>query len=361
MQAEPPQLAIVVPCYNEEAALPETAARLLAVLERMRAAGKVAPVGGAWFVDDGSSDGTWATIERLVGEHPGRVSGIKLSRNRGHQNALMAGLFTADGDAVASIDADLQDNPDTIETMVEEYLRGADVVYGVRSGRTKDTLFKRTTAHGFYRLMRMLGVDLIYDHADFRLMSRRAVEALKDYPERNLFLRGIVPLVGFRSAIVRYERAERIAGESKYPIKKMVLFALDGITSFSVVPLTAITFLAFAVFVVAFGIGVWALGVRLFTDGTVPGWASTVIPMYVLGGLQILCIGVIGQYLGKVYVEVKGRPRYIIERVVGSHDSNADVGTRAAGDAGVGPHGVGRAPALGRAGVPLPGGVSAPR
>lgn len=313
---EPPRLAIAMPCYNEEEVLPQTAARVLAVLDRMIAAGKVRPDSAAWFVNDGSRDKTWPLIVGLAEGHPGRFRGINLSRNRGHQNAMMAGLFTAEGDAVVTLDSDLQDDPDTIEAMVDEYRAGCEVVYGARSSRATDTFFKRFPAQSFYKAMLVMGVDLVYDHADFRLMSRRAIDALKSFPERNLFLRGIVPLVGFRSAIVRYERAERAAGESKYPLKRLAILALDGVTSFSVVPLTAITWLAFFVFAVAIGVTAWALAVRLFTDEGIPGWASTVVPMYLLGGVQLLCIGVLGQYLGKVYTEVKGRPRYIIERVV---------------------------------------------
>jgi len=315
-RTSPIQLSIVVPCYNEEEVLPETASRLASLLKRLAAEGKIDGLSRAVFVDDGSKDRTWEIIEKLCATEP-LMGGIKLSRNRGHQNALLAGLFTVDGDAVISIDADLQDDVDAIVPMIDHFLQGSDVVYGVRNQREHDTPFKRGTALAFYGLMRALGTDTIHNHADYRLLSRRAIEALKNYREINLFIRGIVPLVGFRSSIVHYERSVRFAGESKYPLRKMVEFALDAITSFSVAPLRLITGIGFSVFVLTMALSVWTLWVAVGTDRAVPGWASTLLPILFLGGIQILCLGVMGEYLGKVYVEVKSRPRYIIEAVRG--------------------------------------------
>lgn len=310
-----PVLAIVIPCYNEQDVLPETRARLSGLLERLAAAGKVAAGSRVWFVDDGSRDATWATIEAYAAADR-RFAGIKLSRNRGHQNALLAGLFTAEGDAVVSIDADLQDDVEAIEAMVDRFAEGAEVVYGVRRRRDADTAFKRLTAAAFYRLLAALGAESVANHADYRLLSRRAVESLKQYREVNLYLRGIVPLLGFRSAVVPYDRAARFAGESKYPLRKMVRLALEAVTSFSVVPLRLVTLIGFAVFLGTMAVSLWALWVRLFSDAAVPGWTSVVLPMYFLGGVQILCIGIIGEYLGKLYAEAKARPRYLIEKVV---------------------------------------------
>jgi glycosyltransferase involved in cell wall biosynthesis len=309
------RLAIVIPCYNEEEVLPETAKRMTTLIGRLHSLGKISADSRIVFVDDGSRDHTWPLIEQLAAENR-YVSGIKLSRNRGHQNALMAGLFTAEGDALVSIDADLQDDIDAIEQMMDRYLSGVEVVYGVRKRRETDTVFKRLTAEGFYRGIRMLGAESVYNHADYRLMSRRAIEALKQFREVNLYLRGIVPLLGFRSEIVYYDRANRFAGESKYPLRKMIGLALDAVTSFSVVPLRIITFTGFAIFLGSLGVTLWALWVRLFTDDAVPGWASVVLPMYFLGGIQIFCIGMLGEYLGKTYAEVKARPRYVIEKVL---------------------------------------------
>lgn len=308
-----PRLGIVVPCFNEEAVLPRTIARLSELLASLVGAGKVAPGSQIVFVDDGSRDGTWSLIEHSSTQNS-RVAGIKLSRNHGHQNALLAGLFTAAGDVLISLDADLQDDIQAIPTMLEEHGRGCDVVYGVRSDRSSDGLFKRVTAATFYGLMRWLGADSLPDHADFRLMSRRAIEALKLFSEVNLFLRGIVPLVGFRSAIVTYKRQARSAGATKYSPRKMFGLALEAITSFSVVPLRAITLIGFLVFFFSAIMVGWTLWVRLFTTEAMPGWTSTTLPIYLLGGLQILCLGVIGEYLGKLYREAKNRPRYIIEK-----------------------------------------------
>jgi glycosyltransferase involved in cell wall biosynthesis len=305
-----------VPCYNEEEVLPETARRVSSLLSRLIEQGKIGGQSQVVFVDDGSKDRTWTLIESLCKADP-HVGGIKLSRNRGHQNALLAGLFTVAGDAVISIDADLQDDVEAIEEMVEHHRQGSDVVYGVRNQREHDTPFKRGTALAFYGLMRMLGTDTLRNHADYRLLSRRAVEALKGYREIHLFIRGIIPLVGFRSSIVHYDRAVRFAGSSKYPIGKMVEFALDAITSFSVAPLRLITLIGFTVFILTMVLSAWTLWVAVGADRAVPGWASTLLPILFLGGVQILCLGVMGEYLGKIYIEVKSRPRYIIEKTQG--------------------------------------------
>jgi glycosyltransferase involved in cell wall biosynthesis len=307
-------LSIVVPCYNEEEVLPETARRLVSLLESLISEKRITPSSQVVFVDDGSTDRTWALIEAYSRDNP-LCGGIKLSRNMGHQNALLAGLFTAEGDVLVSVDADLQDDIGVIPEMLTLYNRSIDIVYGVRKNRTSDSIFKRTTAQGFYRLMSILGAESVYNHADFRLMSRRAIEAFKQFREINLFLRGIVPLVGFKSAIVQYDRSERFAGESKYPLRKMLALAMDAVTSFSVVPLRLITATGIVVFLMSALVVVWTLWIRLFTDQAVPGWTSTILPIYFLGGLQILCIGIIGEYLGKLYQETKARPRYIIEKL----------------------------------------------
>jgi len=310
------RLGIVVPCYNEEAVLAETTSRLLSLLTRLVQLGKTHPDSLIYYVDDGSRDRTWSLIEEFSRSHK-QVAGIKLSRNRGHQNALLAGLFTAENyDALVSIDADLQDDVDAIEKMLEEHGRGAEIVYGVRDDRSTDSRLKRLTAQCFYRLMNVLGADIVYNHADYRLMSRKAIEAFKQYGEANLFLRGVVPLLGFRSSVVHYKRAERFAGESKYPLKRMIAFAIEGITSFSVVPLRIITILGLFIFAFSMAMSLYTLGIKLMTSQAVPGWTSTVLPVYLLGGIQILCIGVIGEYMGKIYKETKNRPRYIIEKIV---------------------------------------------
>jgi glycosyltransferase involved in cell wall biosynthesis len=310
-----PRIGIVVPCFNEEDALPKTSERLLSLLSQMIKEEAVSPESSICFVDDGSKDRTWGLIEARARANR-HVKGIKLTRNRGHQNALLAGLFTLEGDAVITIDADLQDDPATIHEMLAEHRAGAEIVYGVRRKRETDSWFKRLTAESFYAWMRGMGVEVLTNHADFRLLSRRAIEALKSFHEVNLFLRGIVPLLGFRSSVVYYERRERQAGRSKYPLKKMLAFALEGITSFSVVPLRFITFLGIMTFLASILVGLWTLWVKFFTDRAVPGWTSIVLPLSLLGGVQILCIGIIGEYLGKIYSETKRRPRYIIEKQV---------------------------------------------
>ena len=309
------QLSIVLPCYNEEAVLPETAKRLVALLGELRAKNKINSQSTIWFVDDGSRDRTWQIIEELSTKH-NAVRGIKLSRNRGHQNALVAGLLNADGDAIISVDADLQDDLGAIESMVEAFASGNDIVYGVRESRRTDSFFKRFTAEGYYRLLAAMGVDLVFNHADYRLMSRRAIEALRSYPEVNLFLRGIIPQMGYPSTSVYYDRAERYAGESKYPLRKMLSFAWQGITSFSVLPLRMITGLGLLISLGSIGVSLWAIGVRLFTSEAIPGWASTVVPIYLLGGIQLLCIGIIGEYQAKIYLETKRRPPFLVDKIL---------------------------------------------
>lgn len=314
------KLGIVVPCYNEEEVLPEAARRLEALLERLERAGVVAAGSRVYFVDDGSRDGTWPLIEELAQRSP-RLAGIKLARNRGHQCALLAGLLTAQGDALVSIDADMQDDTEAIADMVDAFAAGNDIVYGVRRSRATDTGLKRGTATLYYRVLHLLGVDIVYNHADFRLMSRRAVEALREYGETNLFLRGIIPQIGYRTTTVHYDRAARFAGESKYPLRKMLALAADGVTSFSPTPLRLIAALGVLISLVSLGMAVWVLWVRLFTDRAVPGWASSTISMYFLGGLQLLSLGVIGEYMSKIYMESKRRPRYVVEKTVGAEDA----------------------------------------
>lgn len=310
---EKPILYIVVPCYNEHEVLPESAKQLCSVLDKMVITGKIAEESRVVFVDDGSRDNTW---ELICAEHEKRsnVLGVKLSRNEGHQNALLGGLMTVkdDCDCTVSIDADLQDDINTIEKMVDKYIEGCEIVYGVRNKRDTDTFFKRTTAVGFYKFMSMMGVDCVFNHADYRLMSRRALDELAKFPEKNLFLRGMVPLIGFKTDKVYYDRLERFAGESKYPLKKMLAFAFDGITSFSINPIRAISTLGSVTCLIAVIIFIVSL-IRKFTGHTIVGWTSIMCSVWFLGGLQLLGIGLIGEYIGKMYKEVKNRPRYIIE------------------------------------------------
>ena len=320
MKTAIPALTIVVPCYNEEAVLPETINRLLDVLENLKSKNVISFQSQLVFVDDGSKDKTWQIIESSANVLP-NVNGLKLSRNRGHQNAVLAGILDATGDILITVDADLQDDLNAIEKMVSAHANGADIVYGVRKARNSDTWFKRTSAEGYYKLLAMFGVEIIFNHADYRLMSRRAIEALRAYSEVNLFLRGIVPQLGYQTAIVYYDRNERFAGESKYPIGKMLALAWQGITSFSTTPLRMITTLGFIIFGGSFTFTLWAITVRIFTDHAVPGWASTVVPIYLLGGIQLLCIGIIGEYLGKIYTETKKRPHYHIDIDTSTGDS----------------------------------------
>lgn len=306
------KLYLVIPCYNEEAVLPETSKRLKEKYTALMDAGKISTDSRIVFVNDGSKDRTWEMICDLHREDP-VFRGICLSRNKGHQNALMAGLMTVkdECDAAISLDADLQDDINAIDAMVDKYAEGFEVVYGVRSSRKKDTFFKRTTAEGFYKVMKAMGVETVYNHADYRLMSRRALGALSEFDEVNLFLRGIVPLVGFKSTQVTYERGERFAGESKYPLKKMIAFAVEGITSMSVKPIRMISSLGFFVFLVSIGVLIYSI-VQKFLGNTVPGWAFLAVSIWALGGIQLLSIGVIGEYIGKIYLETKHRPKFIV-------------------------------------------------
>ena len=309
------KLVIVVPCYNEEEVLAETRKRLIDVLKNLEDRKKI-DRGQILFVDDGSRDHTWQLIEQFAKETP-MVGGLKLSCNRGHQFALWAGLRWAaeNSDASVSIDADLQDDVNAIYDMVDAWLDGNDIVYGVRRERKKDTLFKRNTALAFYRLMTALGGKIIYNHADFRLMSRRAMQSLMQYPEDNLFLRGIVASIGYPSASVYYDRSERFAGESKYPLKKMLAFALEGITSFSVKPLRVITYLLFFFILVTLSVIAYALNEH-FAGHTIAGWTSLLVSMWFIGGSILLACGVTGEYIGKIYLEVKRRPKYFIDKKI---------------------------------------------
>ena len=295
--------------------LPETARRLEALLDKLIGEQKLHADSHICFVDDGSQDRTWALVTGMS-RSGRRIGGIRLSHNRGHQHALLAGLLFVKGDLALSIDADLQDDLGAIEKMLDAHAAGADMVFGVRSGRKTDTFFKRATAHIYYQLVRKMGIEIVHDHADFRLMSRRAIEALREYEETNLFLRALVVHIGFRTAIVEYERSGRLAGSSKYTLRKMLSLALHGITSFSTQPLRAITILGFIVSTVSFLLGAWALAAAVIFNDTVAGWASTVIPIYMICGVQMLCLGVIGEYVGKIYIETKRRPRFHIEEVV---------------------------------------------
>ena len=310
-------LYIVVPCYKEQEVLPETSKRLKEKVLQLRAQGKISDKSRIMFVNDGSSDNTWPMIAALHEQEPEMFSGVNLSRNRGHQNALLAGLMTAVNyaDMIVSMDADLQDDINAVDGMVDAYHEGYEVVYGVRSKRETDTFFKRFTAEGFYKVMLALGVNIVYNHADYRLMSRRAVEGLAQFKEVNLFLRGIVPQIGYKWTTVTYERAERFAGESKYPLKKMLAFAADGITSFSVKPIRLVLTAGVIVFLVSLVMLLYAL-ISKIMGSTTAGWTSLMGSIWLIGGIQLLSLGVIGEYIGKIYNETKARPRFIIESVL---------------------------------------------
>lgn len=311
---EIPSLAIVVPCYNEEEILQESCAELLCLLDDLQRNHRVRAESRLYLVDDGSADGTWPLMQDIAARER-RVVAIKLSRNRGHQNALHAGLAQTVEEAVISIDADLQDGAENIPEMLRHYRDGSEVVYGVRGERHTDTFFKRLSAEGYYRIMQKLGVDLVFNHADFRLLSRRALDALLEYPEANLFLRGMVRELGFASSQVEYRRRARAAGESKYPLRRMLSLAWSGITAFSSAPLRAITVLGVLSSALSLLVIAWVLATRLFTDNAVPGWASILLPLLFIGSVQLLCIGVIGEYIAKLYEEVKRRPKYHIDRI----------------------------------------------
>lgn len=310
-----PILYLVVPCYNEEEVLAETSKRLTQKYNQLINAKEISPESRVLFVNDGSRDKTWDIICDLHNNSP-MFSGLNLSRNFGHQNAVLSGLMTAKeyADIAISMDADLQDDINTIDAMVKEYKNGNEIVYGVRKSRDTDTWFKRTTAQFFYKFMKVLGVDVVYNHADFRLMSKRVLNELENFDEYNLFLRGIMPLIGFNSTNVYYDRTERFAGESKYPLKKMLTFALNGITSFSVKPLRIISGLGLTISLISFIVLLKIVITKILNIGTFElGWASTVCTILLIGGIQILCLGIIGEYIGKIYSEVKNRPKYIIK------------------------------------------------
>lgn len=315
-------LYLVVPCYNEEEVLPETSKQLLQKMHMLQEDGKITQDSRIVFVNDGSRDRTWEIISALHAQDP-IFQGICLSRNCGHQNALLAGLMTVKEkcDMAITLDADLQDDVDVIADMVEKYDEGNDIVYGVRSSRESDSFFKKFTAEAFYKIMAHMGADVVFNHADYRLMSRRALDALSSYKEVNMFLRGIVPMIGYPSATVYYERKKRQAGESKYPFKKMVSFAWDGITSLSAKPMTIIMGLGIIICLVSLIILIYSL-VRHFTGGTVTGWTSIMASIWALGGLQLFAIGVVGQYIGKIYLETKARPRYFIMEYLSDEESS---------------------------------------
>lgn len=308
------KLYIAVPCYNEQEVLPDSAQKLFDKLSTMISQGKISKYSRIVFIDDGSKDSTWQIISDLHKENE-MYQGIKLSRNRGHQNALLCGLMTLRDkcDAVISIDADLQDDIQVFDEMIAKYESGCDVVYGVRSKRDTDTFFKRFTAEMYYKILTNLGADTIFNHADFRLMSSKALEAFSQFKEVNLFLRGMVPMVGFKSDVVTYERGERLLGESKYPLKKMLALAFEGITSLSVKPIKLISRVGLIIFLVSIIMLLYFL-IRFFAGETVQGWASLAVSIWAIGGLQLLALGVIGEYIGKIYLESKARPRYIVEK-----------------------------------------------
>ena len=319
-----PILYIVIPCYNEQEVLPITAGLFLEKINSLISSGKVSGESRIMFVNDGSRDNTWEIIKRLSSEDP-HFTGISLSRNRGHQNALLAGLTEAEPkcDITVSIDCDGQDDINAIDKMIDEYIGGADIVYGVRTSRKSDTWFKRTTAQGFYKFLNRMGVEVVYNHADFRLLSSRVIRELKGFKEGNIFLRGMVPLIGFKSTCVAYERHERMAGESHYPLKKMLALAFDGITSLSIKPIRFIASFGLLVAAVSFIFIIWSF-ISFFTGNAVAGWASTVSILCFFSGIQLLSLGIIGEYIGKIYLETKRRPRYIIsERTDGGRSEKS--------------------------------------
>lgn len=310
---EQPILYVVIPCYNEEEVLPETTKRLTDKLNTLLKDGRIHADSRIMYVNDGSADTTWELIQKYYAENP-FVTGLNLSRNRGHQNALMAGLMEAKehADIVVSIDADLQDDINVIDGFLTEYEKGADIVYGVRDSRKTDTFFKKNTALAFYKLMEKMGVDIVYNHADCRLMSKRALEGLAQFKEVNMFLRGLVPMIGYKTAVVTYDRDKRFAGESKYPFKKMLSFAIDGITSCSVKPIRLITSLGCIISVLSMALLIYVI-IGYFMGGTIEGWATQIVLICFFGGFQIMSIGIVGEYVGKIYLETKERPRYIIQ------------------------------------------------
>ena len=311
-----PIIGIIAPCYNEELVLNETSIKLSSIIEELISKNSISEKSFIAFIDDGSNDSTWEIIEENAKQYS-HIKGLKLAKNVGHQNALLAGLLTYknEADALISIDADLQDDVSVIEEMITKFSQGTDVIYGVRKERKTDSFFKRNTALLFYKLMKKMRVNLVYNHADFRLCSKRVLNALDEYGEVNLFIRGIIPTIGFNQDIVYYDRLERLAGKSKYSFIKMVSFAWNGITSFSNYPLRLVTIIGFAIFFLCLIMSAYAL-FGLYTNNYVPGWLSTVLPMYFLGGVQLFCFGIIGEYIGKIYAEVKQRPRYFIDKKI---------------------------------------------
>lgn len=311
-------LYITIPCYNEEEVLNETARFLLKKVKELISADKISNKSRIVFIDDGSKDRTWSIIEEIHKKDE-IFSGVKLSCNRGHQNALLAGLMTVKdlADVVISMDADLQDDINAIDSMIEKYDEGCDIVYGVRSARTKDTFFKRFTAESFYKVMNVMGANIVFNHADYRLMSKKALEGFAEFKEVNLFLRGIIPMVGYKSDIVMYERGERFAGESKYPLKKMLTFAFEGITSLSTKPIKFITGLGTTILFISIIMIIYYI-TRYFTGNTVEGWATIVVSIWAFGGIQLMSIGLIGEYVGKIYLESKHRPRFIVDKFINS-------------------------------------------
>ncbi len=307
-------LYIVIPCYNEEEVLDITTEALSKKMKKLISTKKISKDSRVLYVNDGSKDTTWDLITKIHSDNP-LFGGVKLSRNRGHQNALLAGLMVAKkyADITISMDADLQDDINVVDKMLEEYENGAEIVYGVRNSRKKDTFFKKFTAEGFYKFMKVMGVEIVFNHADCRLMSKLALDGLEQFDEVNLFLRGIVPQIGYQTAIAYYERNERAAGKSKYPLKKMIKFAIDGITSFSVVPLRLITSLGFFMSLLSFTMLIYALIVKLIGN-TVSGWTFIICSIWLVAGIQMLSLGIIGEYIGKIYKETKRRPKYIIEK-----------------------------------------------
>lgn len=310
---QPPSLTIVVPCFNEEESLPFLLAGIDTLNAHLMDTDRISEPLTLMLVDDGSADRTWDLIQTTQARF--KISGVKLSRNHGHQRALMAGLMQAEGDVIVSMDADLQDDPNATAEMIDNYMKGDDIVFGVRASRTTDSRLKRSSARGYYRLLSLLGVDLIPDHADYRLLSRKARDTLASFGESNLYLRGLVHKLGFNSSIVTYDRAERAAGDSKYNLRRMISLAIDGITSFSVRPLRLITISGFVIAAASFLFIAYAL-VAWFAGRTLPGWASTTLPIYFLGGAHLIALGVIGEYIGKIYTETKARPRYIIDQTM---------------------------------------------
>ena len=316
------KLYLAIPCYNEEEVLWDSAEKLLNKYYDLMSAGKITDDSKIVFIDDGSRDRTWDIISDLHNQNA-IFQGVKLSRNRGHQNALLCGLMTLKdkADAVISIDADLQDDINVFDEMIDKFEAGCDVVYGVRSKRETDTFFKRFTAEAFYKILNKMGAKVIFNHADFRLMSRRALEAFSLYRETNIFLRGMVPLIGYKSDVVKYERSERLAGESKYPLKKMLALAWEGITSLSIQPIRMITWLGLIIFLISLIMIIYSI-ISFCVGATVSGWASTLCSICALGGLQLLAIGIIGEYIGKIYLETKRRPRFIVERYLNDEDDD---------------------------------------